>query len=92
MKEKIANSIFQHQQTIHELKEIKTHLEDAIPGSIKFIMKSGQFLGMDIFTRTDTIKISDNTMGLILDKAIEKERERIDKLIDMEIERRMKEE
>ena len=37
------------------------------------------------------LDVSIYTMNLILDEAIRKEKERIDKLIDMEIERRMKE-
>lgn len=91
MKDKIANSIFQHQEIINELKEVQKRLEGAVPGSMKFIIKSKQFLWTDFYTRTDTVDISYDTMQLILDKAIEKERERINKLIDMEIERRIRE-
>ena len=92
MKDKIANSIALHQETINELKEIKKRLENSVLGSIKFMIKSKQFLCTDLYARTDTVNISYNTLQLVLDKAIEKERERINKLIDMEIERRMKEE
>lgn len=88
MKDKIANSIALHQETINELREIKERLENSVPGSMKFIIKSRQLLWTDFYTRTDAVDISYNTMQLVLDKAIEKERERIDKLIDMEIEKR----
>lgn len=90
MKDKIANSIALHQETINELKEIQERLKDSVPGSMKFIIKSKQLLWTDFYTRTDVVNISQGTMQLILDKAIEKERERIDKLIDMEIEKRVK--
>lgn len=90
MKDKIANSIALHQETINELKEIQERLKDSVPGSMKFIIKSKQLLCTDFYTRTDVVNISQGTMQLILDKAIEKERERIDKLIDMEIEKRVK--
>lgn len=92
MKDKIANSIALHQETINELKEIKKRLESSVPGSIKFVIKSKQLLWTDFYTRTDSINISYGTLQLVLDKVIEKEKERINKLIDMEIERRMKEE
>ena len=90
MKDKIENSIALHQETINELKEIQERLKDPVPGSMKFIIKSKQLLWTDFYTRTDVVNISQGTMQLILDKAIEKERERIDKLIDMEIEKRVK--
>ena len=90
MKDKIENSIALHQETINELKEIQERLKDSVPGSMKFIIKSKQLLWTDFYTRTDVVNISQGTMQLILDKAIEKERERIDKLIDMEIEKRVK--
>jgi hypothetical protein len=89
MKDKIANSIVLHQETINELKEIKKRLENSVPGSIKFMIKSKQLLWTDLYARTDTVNISYDTLQLVLDKAIEKEKERINKLIDMEIEKRL---
>lgn len=44
---------------------------------------------MHVIKRKDKLNISVYTMNLILDNVIAKEKERIDKLIDMEIERRM---
>lgn len=90
MKEKTANSIALHQMTINELKEIKTKIENALEDTTKFVVETKQLLWTDIFTRKDKINVSAYTMNLIIDKAIEIEKERIDKLIDMEIEKRLK--
>lgn len=45
---------------------------------------------MHVIKRKDKLNISVYTMNLILDNAIAKEKDRIDKLIDMEIERKLK--
>ena len=42
------------------------------------------------FGRVKALEISNYIMGLLLDEAIRKEKDRIDKLIDMEIERKLK--
>lgn len=91
MKEKIANSIALHQMAINELKEIKIKIEDALEDTTKFVVETQQLTWASVFTRKDKINISTYTMNLIIDKAIEIEKERIDKLIDMEIEKRIKE-
>lgn len=92
MKEKIANSIAQRQNTILELTKLKETLEDAINKETKFVMETLQFEGyfdMSLFRRKDKIPVSNYTMNLVLDGLIQKEKEYIDKLIDMEIERRI---
>ena len=86
MKEKIANSIARHQMAINELKEIKFKIEDAAEDTTKFIVETQQLTWASAFTRKDKMNISTYTMNLIIDKAIETERERINKLIDAEIE------
>lgn len=86
MKEKIANSIARHQMTINELKEIKNKIEDALEDTTKFVVETQQLAWTTIFTRKDKMNISTYTMNLIIDRAIEIERERINKLIDAEIE------
>ncbi len=86
MKDKIANSIALHQMTINELKEIKFKIEDAMEDTTKFIVETQQLTWASVFTRKDKMNISAYTMNLIIDKAIETERERINKLIDAEIE------
>ena len=93
MKEKIANSIALHQMTINELKEIKHNIEQSIDENVKFSIETRHIIGFDIgiSKKKKTLSISNYTMKLLLDEAIRKEKERINKLIDMEIERRMKE-
>ena len=86
MEEKIANSIARHQMTINELKEIKNKIEDALEDTTTFVVETQQLAWTTIFTRKDKMNISTYTMNLIIDRAIEIERERINKLIDAEIE------
>ena len=93
MEEKICNTIALCQMSINELKGIKKRLEDNCTDNVKFIIQTREFNPIDLatFRRKHKLDISTYTMNLILDEAIRKEKERIDKLIDMEIERRMKE-
>ena len=92
MEEKICNTIALCQMSINELKGIKKKLEDNCTDNVKFIIQTREFNPIDLgtFRRKHKLDISTYTMNLILDEAIRKEKEKIDKLIDMEIERRMK--
>ena len=93
MEEKICNTIALCQMSINELRNIKKKLEDNCTDNVKFIIQTREFNPIELatFRRKHKLDISTYTMNLILDEAIRKEKERIDKLIDMEIERRMKE-
>ena len=93
MEEKICNTIALCQMSINELRNIKKRLEDNCTDNVKFIIQTREFNPIELatFRRKHKLDISTYTMNLILDDAIKKEKERIDKLIDMEIERRMKE-
>ena len=93
MEEKICNTIALCQMSINELRNIKKRLEDNCTDNVKFIIQTREFNPIDLatFRRKHKLDISTYTMNLILDEAIRKEKEKIDKLIDMEIERRMKE-
>ena len=93
MEEKICNTIALCQMSINELRNIKKKLEDNCTDNVKFIIQTREFNPIELatFRRKRKLDISTYTMNLILDEAIRKEKERIDKLIDMEIERRMKE-
>ena len=93
MEEKICNTIALCQMSINELRNIKKRLEDNCTDNVKFIIQTREFnpINLATFRRKHKLDISTYTMNLILDEAIRKEKERIDKLIDMEIERRMKE-
>ena len=92
MKEKITNTIALHQMTINELKEIKHNIEESIEENVRFSIETKHIIGFDIgiLKKKKTLSISNYTMNLLLDEAIKKEKERIDKLIDMEIEKRLK--
>ena len=93
MEEKICNTIALCQMSINELRSIKKKLEDNCTDNVKFMIQTREFNPIDLATFKHKYKldVSIYTMNLILDEAIRKEKERIDKLIDMEIERRMKE-
>ena len=92
MKEKITNTIALHQMTINELKEIKHNIEESIEENVRFSIETKHIIGFDIgiLKKKKTLSISNYTMELLLDEAIKKEKDRIDKLIDMEIERHIK--
>lgn len=94
MKEKIANEIALRQATIEEIKEIKHQIANSIDEKVQFNVVTRHLVGYDIgiYRRKAKLDISNYTMNIILDEAIKKEKERIDKLIDMEIERRLKKE
>lgn len=93
MEEKIANSIALHQATINELKEIKLRVNKNINDTVRFRIETKQlFRDWEpyIMKYKDKMDIAPRTMVLILDEAIKIEREKINKLIDMEIENRLK--
>lgn len=95
MDDKIANSIALHQATINELKDIKKKVEKNIEDKVRFRIETKQIFRMwePYITRCrDVMDVEPNTMMVILDQAIKVERERINKLIDMEIDNRLKKE
>lgn len=94
MEEKICNTIALCQMSINELKDIKKRLENNCTDDATFLIRTKEFNPFTLATYRHNSKfdVSLYTLNLILDEAIRKEKERIDKLIDMEIERRMKEE
>ena len=92
MEDKIANSIALHQMTIKELEEIEKNIAENIDDVVRFYI--GTRLGFGgweprITRIKNKLEVSPRTMLLILDEAKKKEKERIDKLIDMEIDHRM---
>ena len=95
MDEKIANSIALHQSIINELKDLKIKVDRNIDNTVRFRIETRQiFKAWEPYITKckDKIDISPRTMQVVLDEAINKERERIDRLIDMEIETRLKNE
>lgn len=95
MNEKISNTIALHQMAINELKEIKHKVQKTATDNVRFRIETKHWYGYSypfLAKSKDKLEISTYTMLLILDEAINKEKERIDKLIDMEIERKESEE
>jgi hypothetical protein len=92
MNDKIANSIALHQATINELKDIKKKVENNIDDKVKFRIETRQIFRIwepYITKCRDKMDIGPHTMLTILDQAIQVERDRINKLIDMEIDNRI---
>ena len=93
MDEKIYNTIALHQMSINELMEIKRRVETTAMDDVRFRIETKHWYGYSepFQNKTkDTLKISVYTMKLILDEAINKEKEKIDKLIDMKINEKLK--
>ena len=93
MDEKIYNTIALHQISINELMEIKRRVETTAMDDVRFRIETKNWYGYsELFQNKtkDTLKISVYTMKLILDEAINKEKEKIDKLIDMKINEKLK--
>ena len=91
MEDKIENSIALHQMAINELKEIKHRIETTATDDIRFRVETKHWYGYSepfLAKSKDKLEISVYTMKLILNEAMNREKERIDKLIDMEIEKR----
>ena len=91
MEDKIANSIALHQMTIEEIRTIKHNVKENIDNTIRFRIETRLIFKRwePYITRIkNNLEVSPHTMLLILDEVEKKEKERIDKLIDMEIEKR----
>lgn len=92
MEDKIANSIAQHQGVINELELIKERVKKNIDSTVRFRIETRQiFKSWEPYIARckDKMDISPDTMIAILDEAMKVERERINKLIDMEIDKRI---
>lgn len=93
MEDKIANSIVLHQMTIKELEEIKKNVKENIDDTVRFRIETRlEFGGWDphITRVKNKLEVSPRTMLLILEEVERKEKEKIDKLIDIEIKNRLK--
>lgn len=91
MEDKIENSIALHQQTINELNELKEKIETNQSKKVRFKIETKHWYGYSepfLAKDKDIVDLSKYTMQVVLDEAIKNERKRIDKLIDMEIEKR----
>lgn len=91
MDDKIANTIAKKQQIINEIELLKIKIESSETKDIRFKIETKHWYGFSepfLSKEKSVLNLSKETMQVILDEAINKERERIDKLIDMEIEQR----
>ena len=91
MEDKIANSIALHQMTIEEIRTIKHNVKENIDDTVRFRIETRLIFKRwePYITRIkNKLEVSPRTMLLILDEVEKKEKERIDKLIDMEIGKR----
>ena len=82
-KDKILNTIALKVGNIKELKEIKEKVDNSVGDDVKFkIQTVGLYYFADFIKEKSTLNVSKYTMQLILDGAIGKEQERLDKLIN----------
>lgn len=96
MNEKISNTIAAKQQNINEIIKLKDKIRHSIGKDVRFRIETKHWYGyaedFHFEKERDILDIPSETMIIILDGVIEKEKERINKLIDMEIENRNKKE
>ena len=93
MEDTIANSIALHQMTIKEIREIKRNVRDNIDDTVRFRIETRlMFRRWEpyIYKVKNKLEMSPRTMLLILEEVERKEKEKIDKLIDIEIANRSK--
>lgn len=91
--EKILNSIVIHQDTLETLKYIKERVKESETGNLRFNIETKHWFGYSepfLGKEKHKLEISKYSAITLLDTAISLEKERIDKLIDMEIENRQR--
>ena len=92
-REYILNTIAKKVSTINDLKKIKEKVKNNTRDTIKLkIQTVGLYYFTDFIKENSNFTLSNYSMGLILDEAINKEKESIDKLIDKLIEEETKNE
>lgn len=93
MSDKIENSIALHQETIMDLEKIKKAVEMSETDNIRFKIETKHWYGFSepfLGKQKHKLYLSKYSANALLETAIKIEKERIDKLIDMEIEKRNK--
>lgn len=88
---KIESSIALHQSTIETLKKIKERVETSETEEIRFKIETKHWYGFSepfIAKEKHKIETTKYSAIVLLETAIKIEKEKIDKLIDMEIEKR----
>ena len=94
-RERIYNTIYAKQQRIDELKEMSELMWSNNGKKVRFSVETKHWHGYAPYEverkKKSIIEIDYRTMLSVLDTAIAKEREYIDKLIDMEVNLRIEE-
>ena len=93
MDDKTANSIALHQMTIEEIREIKRNIKENIDDIVRFRIETRLMFHRwepYIYKVKNKLEVSPRTMLLILEEVERKEKEKIDKLLDIEIANRSK--
>lgn len=91
--DKIENTIVLHQNTIINLEHIKEKVNASVTEDIRLKIETKHWYGFSepfIVTQKHKIDMTKYSANVLLETAIKLEKERIDKLIDMEIEKRAK--
>ena len=94
MEDKIANSIALHQMTIKELEEIKENIAKNIDDVVRFRIETRRVFRVwepYISRIKNKLEVSPRTMILIIEEVIADEKRKINKLIDMEVDKRIME-
>lgn len=94
MEDKIANSIALHQMTIKELEEIKENIAENIDDVVRFRIETRRIFRVwepYISRIKNKLEVSPRTMILIIEEVIADEKRKINKLIDMEVDKRIME-
>ena len=92
MEDKIANSIALHQMTIKELEEIKENIAENIDDVVQFRIETRRIFRVwepYISRIKNKLEVSPRTMILIIEEVIADEKRKINKLIDMEVDKRI---
>lgn len=89
--DRIESSIALHQGTIETLKKIKERIETSETDELRLKIETKHWYGFSepfLQKEKHKLEIDKYSAKVLIDTAIKLERERIDKLIDMEIEKR----
>ncbi len=85
-KEIMENTLTLHCKTIEELKELKRKVQRNCKNEVKFKIETKHWYGYReplLLKESNQINLSNYAMCLIIDEAINKEREKIDNLINI---------
>lgn len=94
IEERVNNSIMIHQQTIKQLRELKEKVHNNQDEQVRFRIETKHWYGYDtphLLKNRSIVDLDEYTMKVVLDEAIKCENRRINKCIEILIERRKNE-